>query len=383
MDNIDVTLIQLIGAIYDAVIEPEKWHDALDGIRRHFRLHNVMMALNDIRAQTASLSVLVNIPDHWAAAMAKPEYNAELVNLLGGPESVGRMPLEEPITTLSVTNQQALESNKYFIDLAEPEGLIDSIGIFLTRDRFRIGNVGLGRHRDEGPITEDVLVGLRIIAPHLRRAALITGILDEERKQRTMFEAVVNAVRSSVVIVDGRANIIHANAAAREAMANGNPLVDRMGRLDIKGEIVPGGLAAAILAAAEGDGPLGRRGIAIPGTRTDSEPFVVHVLPLNGRCVRSGVPGEAVAAVFVAERGDDPKYVLDAAAMLYNLSPAETRIFELTINGRDSQEIARTLSISPNTLKSHTRHLLEKTGQQRRVDLVRLAASLRPAVKHS
>jgi DNA-binding CsgD family transcriptional regulator len=315
--------------------------------------------------------------------MAKPEYNAELVNLLGGRASVEAMPLEEPITTLSVTNRQTMGSNKYFIDLAAPEGLIDCIGIFLTKDRFRIGNVGLGRHRDEGPITEDVVAGLRVIAPHLRRAALITGILEAERKQRTMFETVVNAVRSSVVIVDRRANIVHANAAAREAMANGNPLVDRMGRLDIKGEVVPGGLAAAILAAAQGDGSLGRRGIAIPGTRTDSEPFVVHVLPLGGRSVRSGVPGEAVAAVFVAERGDDPKYVLDAAAMLYNLSPAETRIFELTIDGRDSEEIARTLSISPNTLKSHTRHLLEKTGQQRRVDLLRLAASLRPAVKHS
>lgn len=383
MGSVDIALLQLIGAIYDAVIEPDKWYDALDRIRQHFRLHNAMMALNDIRAQTASFSVMVNIPDHWAAAAVKPEYNAALVDLFGGRENVEGVPIEEPINVMSLIDQQTLESNKYYIDLAAPEGMIDSVGIFLTRDRFRIGNVGLGRHRDQGPVTEDVLAGLRVIAPHLRRAALITGILDEERSRRMMFEAVVNAVRSSVVIVDRRANIIHANAAAREAMANGNPLVDRAGRLDIKGEVVPGGLASAILAAAQGDGTLGRRGIAIPGTRADSEPFVVHVLPLSGRSVRSAVPGEAVAAVFVAERGDDPKYVLDAAAMLYNLSPAETRIFELTIDGRDSEEIARTLSISPNTLKSHTRHLLEKTGQQRRVDLLRLAASLRPAVKHS
>jgi DNA-binding CsgD family transcriptional regulator len=109
--------------------------------------------------------------------------------------------------------------------------------------------------------------------------------------------------------------------------------------------------------------------------------YVVHVLPLADRSKRSGLPGEAVAAVFVTERGDDPKYVLDAAAMLYNLSPAETRIFELTIEGRDSEQIAHALSISPNTLKSHTRHLLEKTGQQRRSDLVRLAGSLRPVTQ--
>jgi len=381
--GIDIELIQLIGALYDAVLEPGMWYDALDQVRRHFRLANAMLSVNDIRPRPASLSVLINIPDHWAAAMARPEYNAALFDIFGGRERVEGMPLEEPINVLSVIDQRTLEANKYFVDLAAPEGLIDSIGILLSRDRFRVGNLGLGRHRDEGPITEDVLAGLRIIAPHLRRATLIAGILDEERRQRTMFEAVVNAVRSSVVIVDSRANIIHTNAAARDAMANLDPLADRKGRLEINGEVVPGGLATAIRSAAEGDGSLGRRGIAIPGTRADSEPFVVHVLPLTDRSVRSGVPGEAVAAVFVAERGDDPKYVLDAATMLYNLSPAETRIFELTIEGRDSEEIARSLSISPNTLKSHTRHLLEKTGQQRRVDLLRLADSLRPAAKHT
>ncbi|WP_352674829.1 LuxR C-terminal-related transcriptional regulator [Mesorhizobium australicum] len=52
------------------------------------------------------------------------------------------------------------------------------------------------------------------------------------------------------------------------------------------------------------------------------------------------------------------------------------------MDGRHSEEIARTLSISPNALKSHTRHLLEKAGQRRRVDQLRLAVSLRRAVKH-
>jgi DNA-binding CsgD family transcriptional regulator len=373
-------IVELIGAIYDAVIDPNKWYEALDRVRVHFQLANVMMALHDMRSKTASLSVLVNIPDEWAAAMAQPEYNAELMRLLGGQERIAALPLEEPVNTLGVTDQKTMATNRYYTDLAQPNGLIDSIAILLTRDRFRVGSIGFGRHRDAGPITPDVLAGLRIVAPHFRRAALIGGILQEKRQRRRMFEAVVNAVRTGVVLVDANANIVHANPAARHVMANGDPLADRSGRLRVNGEVVQGGLNAAIVAAGEGDAALGRRGIAIPGTRADGEPFVVHVMPLTDRSARSEVPGEAVAAVFIAERGEDPQHVLDAATVLYNLTPAEARIFELILEGRDSEQIGQQLSISPNTLKSHTRNLLEKTGQQRRTGLVRLAGTLRPGL---
>ena len=74
--GVDPQIVELIGAIYDAVVDPDKWPEALDRVRQHFRLANVMMALHDLRLKTASLSVLVNIPDEWAAAMAQPEYNA-------------------------------------------------------------------------------------------------------------------------------------------------------------------------------------------------------------------------------------------------------------------------------------------------------------------
>jgi hypothetical protein len=86
-------IVELIGAIYDAVIDPNKWYEALDRVRVHFQLANVMMALHDMRSKTASLSVLVNIPDEWAAAMAQPEYNAELMRLLGGQERIAALPL--------------------------------------------------------------------------------------------------------------------------------------------------------------------------------------------------------------------------------------------------------------------------------------------------
>ena len=64
----------------------------------------------------------------------------------------------------------------------------------------------------------------------------------------------------------------------------------------------------------------------------------------------------------------------------YGLTPAEAGVFELVIAGHTSNEMARRLAIAPSTLKYHTLRLFEKTGQHRRSDLIRLAATLRPGV---
>jgi DNA-binding CsgD family transcriptional regulator/PAS domain-containing protein len=372
--GIDPELVELIGAIYDAVLDPGKWYDAVERIRLHFRLFNGMLGFNYIGFGPTTLAVVTNVPEQYRALI--PEYNDEIIRLWGGRERIEKLPLEEPIPALADLDPRLMHTNRYYRDFVEPQGIIDAVSIILMRDRRQVGNVAFGRHRDEGPITQADLDGLRVIAPHLRRAALITGILDDERNKRRMFEAVVETARSAIVLVDGESSMIYANPAAREIMDADDPLTDNRGQLRLRGEVVHGSLEQAIGAAAEGDIPLGRRGIAIPGSRFDGTPFVVHVLPLGDRADRSSLPGAAVAAVFVADRGDDPQFVLDAATMLFSLTPAEARVFELIVAGRSSSQIAEALSISGNTLKWHTRQLFEKTAQHRRTDLVRLAARL-------
>jgi DNA-binding CsgD family transcriptional regulator len=122
---------------------------------------------------------------------------------------------------------------------------------------------------------------------------------------------------------------------------------------------------------------MGRRGIAIPGLRADGSPYVAHVLPLGERTRLAGVPTRTVAAVFIADRADEPQFAVDAATLIYGLTPTEARVFELILDGHPTAEIGRMMSIAQSTLKWHTLQLFEKTGQHRRADLVRLAGQLR------
>jgi DNA-binding CsgD family transcriptional regulator len=66
---------------------------------------------------------------------------------------------------------------------------------------------------------------------------------------------------------------------------------------------------------------------------------------------------------------------------LFDLTDAESKVLELIVSGSSTDEIAQTRAVSPNTVRSQIKSLLEKTGSSQRADLVRLAAAVNPPIK--
>ena len=67
----------------------------------------------------------------------------------------------------------------------------------------------------------------------------------------------------------------------------------------------------------------------------------------------------------------------DAALRSLGVTDREFAVLELLAAGQSNKEIARSLDISPNTVKSHVLHLFEKLEVQRRTQAIGKARELR------
>ena len=83
------------------------------------------------------------------------------------------------------------------------------------------------------------------------------------------------------------------------------------------------------------------------------------------------------AGVKLTPRARTPEFVRnDAAVASLGLSPRECEILALLASGQSNKELARTLGISPNTVKTHVARVFEKLAVPNRVKAIEKARFL-------
>lgn len=366
----------LIGMIYDCVIAPEKWSAVIGAVCREFGFADAIFSVVPLPRGDGALQCVVGIDPATVARMMSAEKLEHVLALWGGPARMPHYPIGEPVMLSQATDPATWAENLYYLEFGRPKAMIDSVVIPLVRDPTMVGTLGLSRCAAAGPIGDVEMAGLRLLAPHVRRAVTISNLFQMKAVEAATFASTIEAFSVGVVLVGADLSIIHANAAAAAMLAAEDPILSRDGRIAMRHQVAGGALEADLQQAIQDEARLGHRGIAIPARLSSGAPCVLHVLPLHRGTVRPGLMRRGAAAIFIAPAAAPPRLPADALALLYDLTPAETRIFELVCQGSTPAEIAHRLGIAPSTVKTHLLKVFEKTGCRRQVDLVRLAASL-------
>jgi DNA-binding CsgD family transcriptional regulator len=370
VDRVVQTELDLIGQIYDAVLEPVLWSEAIDSIRCYLGLHlGVISALH--RPSGLSIQATTNIPPEYLRIMA--EEIDSLPDLWGGYGNFARIPLEEPFRMTDYVPLHRMAGNRYYERVGRPQGLVDQMVLILEFDSAMVATFSLGQHQSMAPIDEDQLEVFRVLAPHMRRAVRISNLLETRSIVAASLEATLDALGSAVLLVDGNLTVVYANQSAAEMLRTGDPIVSNRGRLDVPRELARGQLERSVRTVSlrgQATGPAS----GIPVRRRDGSGAIVHVLPLRPSAeIR---PARAIAAVFVAEPDAPLNLPLEGIQALYDLRPAEVRVFELIAAGSSARGVADALGISHNTAKTHTLRLFDKLGVHTRAELVRFAREM-------
>jgi DNA-binding CsgD family transcriptional regulator len=156
------------------------------------------------------------------------------------------------------------------------------------------------------------------------------------------------------------------SASAAAALAEDDNLVIRAGRLRVRDSRTDAKLQAAIRWAADQDRAVMASRGALPIVLEAGEGLPTIVW---------WVIAESGMILFAFGRSNLSAERLAAAAIVYDLSPAQLQVASHVVAGLSLPDIAEAMAITPNTARTHLNRIFEKTGVRTQTALVRVLLS--------
>ncbi|MBE7203243.1 MAG: helix-turn-helix transcriptional regulator [Parafilimonas terrae] len=261
------------------------------------------------------------------------------------------------------TTPEEIARLPFYQDLLASRGLRWFAGVGFEV-KGRLWCLSLQRTVAQGPYEPHEQERLATLSPLLRRAGLLTAIVEKARLAglTQAFEVIERAA----LVLDSEGRALRWNEAFGALF--GPDLKLTGGRLVAEDPEAARQLEA--LARPFGRPPLS----AVAVGRRDAPPIVLHVVPLVGPS--RGLFAGGCTLLLARVPGAAP---VPAAALLqvaYRLTPAEARLAQALSGGTSLTEAASRYAITAATARSQLKAIFAKTGATRQSDLVRLVTGL-------
>ena len=370
MDELD-RLSGLIGGIYDAALDHEKWPGVLRQTANFIGGYSAAIFAKEITRHKGFVAYEsgeigeANSNSYFEYYVKyDPSFMAQFFAEIG-----------EPISTTDMVPYEEFVQSRFYLEWAKPQGLVDFVASVLDKNLTSAAMFGVFRHERDGVVDEEARRRMRLVVPHIRRSVLIGRLIDLKTAETETFAGAIDSLSAGMFLVDASGRIVHANASGLALLAAGAPLRALNGRFGASDALADKHLHEIFAAAGEGDGAVGTKGIAIALTHPGGGHHVAHIMPLTaGARSQTGAAYRAVAAVFVREAALDMVFPPELIAKAFRLTPTELRILLAIVEVGGVPEVAVALGIAESTVKTHLGSLFEKTESKRQADLVKIFA---------
>jgi DNA-binding CsgD family transcriptional regulator/PAS domain-containing protein len=363
-------LLDLIGGIYDAVLEPRLWTGVLERAASFVGGCAASIFWQDSIRNEGNVYYQFGADPQYVQLYFQKYVKLNPLNMAYLTLNVG----EVSSNSIKIPPAEFFES-RFYKEWVQPQGWIDNAFAILEKSTTSIGAFNVFRHERDGLADDDARRRLGAITPHLRRAALIGKVVDLKACEAATFADMLDALAAGIFLLDATGRVVHTNAAGRDIFAAGDMLRSVGCRLIARDPQVNQVLHDAFTATEHGDEAVGAQGVAVPMIAHDGARHLVHLLNLtSGERRRSGIAVAATVAVFVHKAALETPSRPEAIARAYKLTPTELRVLLALIEVGGGPGVAEALGIADATVKTHLGHLFRKTGAARQADLVKLVA---------
>jgi DNA-binding CsgD family transcriptional regulator len=280
-----------------------------------------------------------------------------------------RWPEGSPATDRDICPREEAEVSLAYREFYEPKGAVHGASATILAGPGGQFKLSLTRSAESGPFGETELAILRLLLPHLKRAALLHGRLGSMQTQLAAFTGHLDRYPYPFLLTDLERRVLYANAAAYEFAASRNGMAIDSGRvtlLSAKRDREFQQIASDMNKRGEPD--LQRFEISIgSGKRT-------HLLVMRAHDSSTLPVGTSQPSVglLIVDAGSSPPPDPALLGELFLLTPSESRVAAKLACGKSVEEVARENDASVETVRTHLKRILSKTGTRRQGELVSL-----------
>jgi DNA-binding CsgD family transcriptional regulator len=365
----------LIRGIYDAVDDTDALPTVLSSLCER------------VGGENGILGILMKSPGPLPFAVLSrldpslmPTLNARHLNNVWRRNMV-TLPVGSPASSDSFVSFDQVRRTDFYGEILEPWD-IGHGALFVVDDtpKFHIA-MSIHRSTRRGPFTTTELEASHELLPHLRRAMQLRFLLERNREREKLALEALDRMAAGVLILDGHARVLFANMAAREIAAAQDVLLltDKTVRCRHREQ---SDILRRLIGSAITGGPGGSLLLNAPWRRL---PVSALVTPLVGTLAVSlaaqGLQGAAL--VFLSDPERHAVTLTEDLQALYKLSPTEARVAWLIARSKSISDVAKSLGLSPETVRTHLKHIFAKTGVHRQSALTYLlGAAVAASPKH-
>jgi DNA-binding CsgD family transcriptional regulator len=353
-----------ISKLYAAALAHEDWSSVLGEVRDAFAARHVILSIHDLSSgQVPFVSsngiderdrarVLSN--DGWR--MASPFY--------------GGVPLDAALPRGTLVSDAEFIRSEFYNEILRPAGGFHSVGAMLRGPGPLTAMINICRPAYSGAYDAPDAAALQAMLPHVAMALEVQARMTAASDRSRSLERLLDRFAVAALVSDPAARPGFLNARAETLLAAADGLSLSLDGLVAATPALTHELRDGIarVAADNGDGRIAA--IRLRLQRPSRRPALRVTLTPAGR-LDPDIAGSV--AVLVSEPDAPPVIDKRALADAFHLTRREADVACLLASGADIPAIAAALNLGIGTVRSHLKHVFQKTGTASQAALVALA----------
>lgn len=381
---------RLIGDIYDATLDPERWKAVIQGLACLTRAEQAnVLAFDRLNPEYFLFHSFGTQPEHHELyqsggfAPLDMEFAGQWMQQGGG---LGR-------AVANHHHEGGIEgyhraAGPLFTEFFDKVGIYYQCGGLLEKTDFRWSVLGLHRSRQGGAFEDETLATVSRLLPHLRRALQIHRQLISATQRNARLYRLLDGLATGVTLIDAGGRIRYANVQAERllrehdglAVGHGHDLHASAPAQDAELQAL---LAGAIRVSQRTASTSGAGGVLVCPDRRGEGLVMLTVVPLSEFAGYQELSSDGIAAaVFLTDPHANHRLSQALLKRAFGLSDRECSLCEAFANAATLEGVAAACGLSLSSVRTYMKEIYAKTGKRSQAELMHLLKGLRLDFEH-